>query len=128
MNRANKGKLHPENLISLADRTAEDRKRIATLGGQKSGEQSKRRKALREDLEHLLATGDIQEQICLALIKEAMTGTRSGSVTRAFEVIRDTLGEKPADRLSVSDDNEICFTLHVVDKDGNETTLDSYSK
>ena len=120
-------KLHPENLVSLADRSPEERKTIAAMGGKKAGELAKRRKALREDLEYLLSLGDTQEQICLALIREAVSGNRSGSVTKAFEVIRDTLGEKPTEKLSVCDDNEIKFTLTVVDSDGKETKLDNYA-
>ena len=47
----------------------------------------------------MLSDGDIQEKISLALINEAISGNNAGSVTKAFEVIRDTIGEKPADKV-----------------------------
>ena len=125
-----RGEPHPENLISLADRSESDRKRIASLGGQKAGEMAKRRKALREELEFLLSQENIQQEICLALIREAINGNRSGSVTRAFETIRDTLGERAPDRLAVSDDNQLEFVLKIVDSDGNEdkTSISRYAE
>lgn len=68
-------------------------------GARASAESKRRRKALKEELLLLLSDGDVQERISLALINEAMEGNKAGSVTRAFEVIRDTIGEKPVDRV-----------------------------
>lgn len=39
----------------------------------------------------------IQSDITSALVKEAMHGN-----TRAFEIIRDTIGQKPADHVELS--------------------------
>ena len=72
---------------------------LGAKGGKKSGEVKRARKTLKEELLLLLADGKVQETISLALINEAMRGNNSGSVTRAFEVIRDTIGEKPIDKL-----------------------------
>ena len=63
-------------------------------GGIKSGEVRRERKTLKEELLLLLAQGNTQEKISLSLIQEAMGGN-----TKAFEVIRDTVGEKPVDKL-----------------------------
>lgn len=71
----------------------------AKKGGRASVEAKKRRKALKEELLMLLSDGDVQKRISLALINEAMEGNKAGSVTKAFEVIRDTIGEKPIDRV-----------------------------
>lgn len=46
----------------------------------------------------LLAKGETQDNICLALIEKAQDGD-----TKAFEVIRDTIGEKPVDKLAHTD-------------------------
>lgn len=66
-------------------------------GGLKSGEVRREKKVLRERLELLLArevdglvTADA---ITIALIEKALTGD-----VRAYEVIRDTIGEKPVDK------------------------------
>ena len=88
-----------ENLVSLADRTTEEQRAIASSGGKASGEARRKRKTLKEELLLMLSDGDIQEKISLALINEAIKGNNAGSVTKAFEVIRDTIGEKPADKV-----------------------------
>ena len=88
-----------ENLVSLADRTTEEQRAIASAGGKASVEARRKRKTLREELLLMLSDGYIQEKISLALINEAISGNNAGSVTKAFEVIRDTIGEKPADKV-----------------------------
>lgn len=72
-------------------------------GGKKSGESRRQRKTLREELLAILESGNTQERLSLALINEALYGNHSGSVTKAFETIRDTIGEKPVDKVMVSE-------------------------
>jgi hypothetical protein len=79
-------------------------------GGIASGESKRARKSLREELETLLAanvidkdTGQpkdetVQTAISVALIKEALKGD-----TKAYEIIRDTIGEKPAQKVVAAD-------------------------
>lgn len=71
-------------------------------GGLASGEARRKRKTLKEELLLMLSDGDIQEKISLALINEAINGNNAGSVTKAFEVIRDTIGEKPVDKVQAT--------------------------
>jgi len=64
-------------------------------GGVKSGEARRAKKTLKQELEILMemATKDgktYQELMSLSLVKEALKGN-----TKAFEVVRDTLGQKP---------------------------------
>lgn len=78
-------------------------------GAEKSAETKRARKTLRKELELLLEsyakdpkTGKqsektIQEAITLALITKALKGD-----TKAYEIIRDTIGEKPADRITLA--------------------------
>lgn len=79
------------NLIPINRRTKSEAREISRKGGIASGEVRRERKKLKEELEILMATGNIQEQICLALISRAMNGD-----TKAFQIIRDTMDEKPA--------------------------------
>jgi hypothetical protein len=81
--------MNEENLVSLADRTTEERRAIAIKGGLASGESRRQRKTLKEELLLLLAEGDTQKNISVALIQQALEGN-----TKAFEVIRDSIGEK----------------------------------
>lgn len=89
--------MNESNLISLADRTTEEQRKIARMGGVASGESRRQRKTLKEELLLLLEEGDTQKKISLAMIKKALQGD-----TKAFEVIRDSIGEKPKDKVEHS--------------------------
>ena len=74
-------------------RSTSEQREIRQKGGIKSGEVRRARKTLKEELLLLLENGNTQNKISLALIKKALKGN-----IKAFEVIRDTIGEKPADK------------------------------
>lgn len=84
---------------NLTPFTVDKAREVGKLGGIASGEAKRKRKTLREELLALLADGDTQEKVSLALIREAQLGNASGSVARAFETIRDTVGEKPTESM-----------------------------
>ena len=88
-----------QNLIPNSERTPSELREMARNGGLASGEARRKRKTLKEELLLMLSDGDIQEKISLALINEAINGNNAGSVTKAFEVIRDTIGERPIDKV-----------------------------
>ena len=71
-------------------------------GGLASGEARRKRKTLKEELLLMLTDGDIQEKISIALINEAINGNNAGGVTKAFEVIRDTIGERPVEKVQAT--------------------------
>lgn len=75
-------------------RTKEEAKKRGRAGGIKSGEARRARKTLKEELLLLLSQGNTQEKISLALISKALNGD-----TKAFEVIRDSIGERQTDRI-----------------------------
>lgn len=79
--------------FTRAERQANGRKGAAI-----TNRKIKARKKLKEALLLLLAKGETQDNICLALIEKAQSGD-----TKAFEVIRDTIGEKPVDKLARTD-------------------------
>ena len=85
-----------KDLISLADRTEEEKREIASKGGKASAEVKRKKKLLKESLEALLEINDNQDNICIALIKKALDGD-----TKAFEVVRDSIGQKPIDKQEV---------------------------
>lgn len=72
--------------------TSEEARKNGKKGGIKSGEVRRARKTLKQELLLLLSSNDTQNKVSLALIKKALEGD-----TKAFEVIRDTIGEKPKD-------------------------------
>lgn len=95
---ANEQNLRPGEHIP----TREEAKR----GGIASGESRRRKKLLRECLQELMqmeyntAQGKKlgSEMLSAMLMKKAMSGD-----IKAFEVLRDTAGEKPVDKVMVAD-------------------------
>jgi len=71
-------------------------------GGLKKAENERRRKTLKEELLLLLENKDYQKKISLALLEQAKKGN-----TKAFEVIRDTIGEKPKEVFDANVKTEI---------------------
>lgn len=79
---------------------------IGRKGGKRSKQKQAERKTLREDLLAVLADMEIpqtgggkipvQEALSLSLIKAALSGN-----VRAYETIRDTVGEKPVENVNV---------------------------
>ena len=93
------GEMSSEDLIPLSERTKDEQIKIARQGGIASGEARRRKKELRLSLIALLEADDgkLQDNICTALIKKAENGD-----VKAFEVIRDTVGEKPTSEVAVT--------------------------
>ena len=80
---------------------------IGRKGGKKSKAKQAQRKTLREDLLAVLTSLEIpqndggrkvpvQEALSTSLIKAALNGN-----VRAYEIIRDTIGEKPVENVSI---------------------------
>lgn len=97
-----------------SNQSREEAKKNGKKGGVASGKARRERKAMREQLEMLLtlplknknlkkqitnlgiASDDVDNQMAMtiALYQEAMRGN-----TKAYELIRDTLGEKPIEQI-----------------------------
>jgi hypothetical protein len=84
-------------------KSGEEAAKAGAKGGIASGEAKRARKTLREELLMLLSDdvtdkngNKIQAQAAMsaAILKQALTGN-----TKAFEIIRDTIGEKPVDKV-----------------------------
>lgn len=88
---ANKG---IENLKPFDTLTEEQQREICSKGGKKSAEVKKERKKLKEELLLLLSEGDNNRRMSIAIFERALNGD-----TKAFEVIRDTIGEKPKEQI-----------------------------
>ena len=79
----------------FAAMTPERRHEMAKKGAIAAAAAKKRKKGLREALLRLMEEDGVQERLAEALVREATEGSRPGSAVKAFEVIRDTIGEKP---------------------------------
>lgn len=90
-------------------KTYEEARKRGIKGGIASGKARQQRKALKEQLLLLLSEGETQNNLCLSLIDKALKGD-----TRAFEVIRDTIGEKPVEKTQ-STDTVLVSAPHKID-------------
>ena len=86
--------MNNQNLRPIGTLATSKQREIQSKGGKARAEKARRRKALKEELILLLSEGKTQEKLCLALIEKAQNGD-----VRAFESIRDTIGEKPTDKM-----------------------------
>lgn len=84
-----------------------EQREIARKGGKKSAQVRAQRKTLREELLAVLtdmkipekSTGKevpVQEALSVSLIRSALNGN-----VKAYEIIRDTIGEKPTESVTV---------------------------
>ena len=101
-----------ENLRKFTDMTPEEHRELSKKGAIASAESKRARKSMKEMLDVLLQnervddkTGNkkqTQEWILIAQINKALKGD-----SRAFQNIRDTVGEKPVDvvQFSPTEDN-----------------------
>lgn len=100
-----------QNLIPNSERTPNELREQTQKGGIASGEARRRKRDIRLALEALLEkditdkhgnTMSTAEAIAIKQIEKALKGD-----TKAFEVVRDSAGQKPSDKveLSVNDDS-----------------------
>ena len=96
-----------QNLLKPEDLTPNQRRENASKAGKASGEARRKKKLLRECLEILLEkeitdkkgeTMSGAEALSTKLFAEAMKGN-----IKAFEVLRDTAGQKPVEKVVVSE-------------------------
>lgn len=94
----NENNLKPQNT-----RTKEEQREIAKQGGKASGEARRKKRDLKLAIQVLLETdikgknGEVKsgaEAIAIAQFQKALKGD-----TRAFEVLRDTSGQKPVEKV-----------------------------
>lgn len=94
-----------DNLIPYVKGDNTGKSEAGKIGGVKSGESKRRMKTFKEELQALLAMDiedangnkvNAQEKVNMALIVKATKGD-----VKAYEAIRDTLGQKPVEEKSV---------------------------
>lgn len=100
-----------QNLLKPEDLTPKQRRENASKAGKASGEARRKKKLLRECLEILLEkeitdkkgeTMSGAEALSTKLFAEAMKGN-----IKAFEVLRDTAGQKPVEKVQMNADVNI---------------------
>jgi len=87
-----------KNLKPLNKRTKDEQRKICSAGGRRSGQVRRHHKTMRECLEYLLDCENPADEhkltflecICAKIMRQALAGN-----VKAFEVIRDTIGQNP---------------------------------
>lgn len=104
-----------ENLVSLADRTTEERREIAQKAGIASGKARRERKKFKEDLiaalEAIKDGKTVQELGVEAIISKFIAGDM-----QAFTIVRDTIGEKPTEKVEADVKNEVNINIELSDE------------
>lgn len=104
-----------EDLIPQSHRTKEEQKKIASMGGKASGKVRQQQKTFKDIFNLLLQDKAIgndkltnDQAMALQMIKEALTGN-----VKAFEVVRDTIGQKPNDKMEIGNIDDKPFEIKV---------------
>ena len=95
--------MNDENLISVTKRSEKEAREMSRKGGINSGKARRQKKTFKELFEIALSlqneeTGEQNDiGITAAMIKKALSGD-----VKAFESIRDTIGQKPIEKQEIS--------------------------
>jgi hypothetical protein len=103
---------NPENLKPNTERTPKERSELARKAGKASGKARRQKKEFRELLEIALSqpNADNPEVDNWTVATAALLQKAMGGDVRAWEVMRDTLGQKPVEETRVLD-SEITITI-----------------
>lgn len=98
---------NPQNLIPQSKKSPEERSKIAKMGGIASGEAKRKKKTFRAAMEAILETEVIDKNgnkidLLTAISAKQIEKANKGD-TKAFEVIRDTIGQKPVERVEITE-------------------------
>lgn len=99
-----------KNLIPINKRSKKVQREIQEKGRQANKLKWQQRKTLAEELLALLSEGETQKKMSLSLIDKALQGD-----TKAFEVVRDSIGEKPTDKVENSGTQTLDISIKVVE-------------
>ena len=94
-----------QNLIDNSKRSPNEVRENGRKGGKKSGETRRLKKTLTESLKELCTPEEINE-----MNRRLLMMAKHGNL-KAYELIRDGLGEKPTDKVEITGNINIADTL-----------------
>lgn len=111
------GKGNIDNLVKNEDLTPEQRRANASKAGKASAEARRKKKEFRELFELALSqpceeNPDIDNwmAVTIAMMKKAKSGD-----TKAFEALRDTIGQKPTDKIETEMKGDVSIQITIDD-------------
>ena len=100
--------MNEENLIPMSERSKEEVREIGRKGGINSGKARREKKLFKEAIEKQL--GQSLDSMVLAMIKQAKKGN-----VQAITFLRDTIGEKPTDKIDADLTADVNINIELSD-------------
>lgn len=106
--------MNKHNLIPNSERTAQELKDNGRKGGIKSAETRRERKTFKELLHIALQEKDRNtgEENAVAMVASLINRAKQGD-NKAFEIIRDTIGEKPIEKHDISETDRQSIFINI---------------
>jgi hypothetical protein len=102
--------MNEENLKPFNTLTVEEQREIARKGGKASVEARREKKLFKEAIEKKL--GQSLDSMIDAMITQAQTGN-----VQAITFLRDTIGEKPTDKVEAEVNSDVNITIELTDEE-----------
>lgn len=102
--------MNEENLIPMSERTKEEARELGRKGGVKSGEVRREKKLFKEAIEKKL--GKSLDSMVDSMIEQAKKGN-----VQAITFLRDTIGEKPTDKVEADVNQDVSINIELSDED-----------
>ena len=100
--------MNEENLIPFEERTEEELREMRRKGGINSGKARREKKLFKEAIEKKL--GQSLDSMIDAMITQAQTGN-----VQAITFLRDTIGEKPTDKVEADVKSDVTINIELSD-------------
>lgn len=101
--------MNEENLIPISQRSSEEVREMGRKGGIRSGEARREKKLFREAIEKKLG------QSIDSMIDSMIDQARKGNV-QAITFLRDTVGEKPTDKVEADISSDVTINIELTDE------------
>lgn len=101
--------MNEENLIPNSERSPEELREMGRKGGIASGKARREKKLFKEAIEKQLGTN--LHSMVEAMIKQAQNGN-----VQAITFLRDTIGEKPTDKIEAEVDSNVTINIELSDE------------
>jgi hypothetical protein len=101
--------MNEENLIPFEERTEEELREMRRKGGINSGKARREKKLFKEAIEKQL--GQSIDSMITSMINQAQNGN-----VQAITFLRDTIGEKPTDKIEADVNNDVTINIELSDE------------
>jgi hypothetical protein len=102
--------MNEDNLIPFEERTEEELREMRRKGGINSGKARREKKLFKEAIEKQL--GQSIDSMITAMIKQAQQGN-----VQAISFLRDTIGEKPTDKVEAEVNTDVTINIELTDEE-----------